>query len=274
MTPLLEQALASTPTGRSERRPQGKPSVWARFSGSALSLLIHGILIVAAVLGVAAPRTGRGGGIVGTPDAGAGTHDLSAIVQRETTLDAEKSPDARLFPLAEPEVPETPDPVVPPPDDFIKEPPAGETIPVAKAPPLEDPSLSRPKRTYEKLPPSGGSESVEGPPKSGGEQKGNSSVSGTGGDTGGAGDGTVGALYMPSPEYPAAARRRDIEGVVVVSVLVHPDGRCDEPQLAEGSGCDALDEAALKAIKKWRYEPRSQGSPEFRRVRFVFKLTN
>ena len=200
-----------------------------------------------------------------------GTPEYSAIVQREDTVDAEKPPDARLFPRAEQDVPETPEAVVPPIDDFIRNQPEGETIPVAKAPPAEDPTLSRPKRTYEKLPPSGGSETADGPPKSGGDQKGNSTVNGTGGNTGGAGDGTVGALFMPSPDYPSSARRRGIEGVVVISVFVHPDGHCEGAQLVEGSGCDALDDAALTTIRKWRYESHA-GGPELRRVRFVFKL--
>lgn len=252
--------------------PKAKPSAIrrfaARFSGSAVSLLLHGGFVLLAFLSVAAPRSGRGGGIVGSPEVGSGTHDYSAIVQRESTIDAEKSPDARLFPQAEPEAPETPEAVVPPVDDFIKDQPAGETIPVAKTPPIDE---SRVKRTYEKLPPSSGSETAEGPAKSGGDQKGNSTVNGTGGNTGGAGDGTVGALFMPSPDYPASARRRGIEGVVVVSVFVHADGHCEGAEIAEGSGCPALDDAALNAIRKWRYEAHS-GTPELRRVRFVFKL--
>lgn len=251
--------------------PSALARLAARFSGSAVSIVLHGALVLVAFLSVAGPRSGRGGGIVGTPDAGSGTHDFSAIVQRETTVNAEKSADARLFPQAEPE-PETPEPVVPPTDDFIKNQPAGETTPVAKVPPVDDPNLSRPKRTYEKLPPSGGSETAEGPPKSGGEQKGNAPVSGTGGDTGGAGDGTVGALFMPSPDYPASARRRGTEGVVVVSVLVHSDGHCEGAQVVESSGCDALDDSALTAIRKWRYETHARAEPELRRVRFVFKL--
>jgi protein TonB len=240
----------------------------ARFSGSAVSLLVHGGFVLLAFLSVAAPRTGRGGGIVGSSELGSGAHDYSAIVQRESTIDAEKSPDARLFPQAEPETPETPEAVVPPVDDFIRDQPAGETLPVAKLPPVEE---SRPKRTYEKLPPTGGSETADAPEKNGGDQKGNSTVNGTGGDTGGAGDGTAGALFMPSPDYPASARRRGIEGVVVISVFVHPDGHCDGAEIVEGSGCTALDDSALSTIKKWRYEAHS-GGPELRRVRFVFKL--
>ena len=254
--------------------PKTPPSLAARIasrcSGGAVSILIHGGLMLAAFLSVAAPRSGRGGGTAGTPEAGSGSREYSAIVQRESTVDAEKTPDARLFPLVAPE-PETPDPVAPPTDDFIREQSENGT-PVEKLPPIDDPHQHRPKRTYEKLPPSGGSETADGPPKNGGEQKGNSTVNGTGGDTGGAGDGTAGALFMPAPDYPSSARRRGIEGVVVISVSVLPNGCCADARIVEASGNDALDDAALTAIRKWRYEPHPESEQVLRRVRFVFKL--
>jgi TonB family protein len=266
--------VVSTPAvSSSTKRPVSAVArLVARCSGSAASILIHGGLTLLAFLSVAAPRHGRGGGTAGTPGAGSGPQGYCAIVQREPTVEAERSPDAHLFPQAEPEPPETPEAVVPPPQDFIKE--QSETgTPVAKVPPVEDLTQTRPKRSYEKLPPAGGSEAADGPPKGGGPQKGDSTVSGTGGDTGGAGDGTAGALYMPSPEYPASARRRNIEGVVLVSVQVHPDGHCDDAQVVEGSGCDLLDDAAVSAIRKWRYEAHADAKAVLRRVRFVFKLT-
>jgi protein TonB len=264
----------STPpvNSKAKRQERAVARLAARCSGSAASILIHGGLMLLTFLSVAGPRHGRGGGTAGTPEAGSGPQGFCAIVQREPTVDAEKTPDARHFLQAEPEPPETPDAVVPPPQDFIKE--QSETgTPVAKVPPVEDLTQTRPKRSYEKLPPGGGSETADGPPKEGGPQKGDSTVSGAGGDTGGAGDGTVGALYMPSPEYPASARRRNIEGVVLVSVRVHPDGQCDDAHVVEGSGSDLLDDAALSAIRKWRYEAHADVKPVLRRVRFVFKLT-
>ena len=77
---------------------------------------------------------------------------------------------------------------------------------------------------------------------------------------------------MPRPAYPPSARRKNIEGVVVVSVDVQPDGHCEGARVVESSGSEALDEAALGAVRRWRYEARPGGAPDTRRVRFVFKL--
>jgi protein TonB len=78
---------------------------------------------------------------------------------------------------------------------------------------------------------------------------------------------------MPAPDYPASARRKNIEGVVVVAIDVHSDGHCENVRLAESSGYDALDDAALSAIRKWKYEARPNEGTVVRRVRFVFKLS-
>jgi TonB family protein len=70
-----------------------------------------------------------------------------------------------------------------------------------------------------------------------------------------------GISRAPVPEkvsggvYPAAARRDLHEGVVLVKVKVRADGLVGEVQLAHSSGYEDLDFAALKAAKKWRFEP-------------------
>jgi TonB family protein len=243
----------------------------ARCSGTVVSLLVHGTFVLLAFLSVAGPRAGRGGGTVGRPDGGSGPRDFSAQLRTEAGIDVERSPEERVYPPLEPEPEETPEAVPPPPEDFLKE--LSETgIPLAKIPAAAEPPLpSRSRDAYTRLPPSAESEPEESSSPGIG-QKGDSTVKGSGGDTGGAGDGTSGALYMPAPEYPASARRRGIEGVAVVEVQVSPDGHCERPQLAQSSGCPALDEAALSAIRKWKYEARPEEGTILRRVRFVFRL--
>ncbi|HYL57771.1 MAG TPA: energy transducer TonB [Candidatus Acidoferrales bacterium] len=99
-------------------------------------------------------------------------------------------------------------------------------------------------------------------------------VSAGSGDTGnGAGDGNqIGdgisiahADYArnPPPAYPAAARRRAEQGVVTIRVLVGDDGRVERAELAESSGYDALDDAALATVReRWRFIPaRRAGLP-------------
>jgi TonB family protein len=241
----------------------------SRCSGTVASVALHSTFVFLAFLSVAPSRMGRGGGTAGSLFTGSGPREYSAQLRSEDVVDATRSADARLFAPPEPEPLETPEALPPPTEDFLKE--TSETgLPAPPVPPLAEPSsLARSRQAYEKLPPSSGSENGDGIPPT---AKGDSTVNGSGGDTGGAGDGTSGALYMPAPDYPASARRKGIEGVVVIAVEVHSDGHCEHAQVAESSGCDALDDAALNAIRKWKYEVRPNEGPMHRRVRFVFKL--
>lgn len=66
-------------------------------------------------------------------------------------------------------------------------------------------------------------------------------------------------LNNPPPEYPAAARRMQLEGTVLVRVLVGVDGDPRELSVARTSGASVLDEAALRAIRRWRFVPARRG---------------
>ena len=57
------------------------------------------------------------------------------------------------------------------------------------------------------------------------------------------------------PPYPRAARRRGMEGLVEINILVDRQGRVKEQRLHQSSGYNILDRAALKAVKKWRFDP-------------------
>jgi len=61
------------------------------------------------------------------------------------------------------------------------------------------------------------------------------------------------------PRYPDAARRRGEQGRVMLHVSVSADGLPTEVELAHSSGHHALDEAAVSAVKRWRFVPASQG---------------
>ena len=67
-------------------------------------------------------------------------------------------------------------------------------------------------------------------------------------------------LHTPKPEYPPAARRRGLEGTVLIRVLVNPDGIPGETRLVGPSGTDALDQAALAAVLRWRFTPAREGN--------------
>lgn len=66
-------------------------------------------------------------------------------------------------------------------------------------------------------------------------------------------------LNNPKPVYPGIARRRHWEGLVVLRVYVTADGHCGEVSVQRSSSHDVLDEAALEAVKRWRFVPAKRG---------------
>jgi eukaryotic-like serine/threonine-protein kinase len=61
--------------------------------------------------------------------------------------------------------------------------------------------------------------------------------------------------------YPELARKRRLTGVVTVSMTISETGSPEEIAVVESAG-DVLDEAVLKAIATWRFEPASRdGKP-------------
>jgi len=66
----------------------------------------------------------------------------------------------------------------------------------------------------------------------------------------------------PAPPYPSDARRRGLQGSVLLRVTVSTEGRPAQIALIESSGWAILDDAALEAVQAWRFEPaRRQGQP-------------
>jgi len=67
-------------------------------------------------------------------------------------------------------------------------------------------------------------------------------------------------LHNPSPSYPMAARRRGDQGTVTVKVLVTAEGLPTNVSLEKTSGYAALDEAAVNAVRSWRFVPAREGT--------------
>ncbi len=57
------------------------------------------------------------------------------------------------------------------------------------------------------------------------------------------------------PQYPPLAIERAQEGLVVLGVVINPDGRPSEVRIQKSSGYALLDHAARKGISRWRFEP-------------------
>ncbi|WP_206667309.1 energy transducer TonB [Candidatus Methylobacter oryzae] len=67
-------------------------------------------------------------------------------------------------------------------------------------------------------------------------------------------------LNNPAPSYPPVSRRLGEEGVVLLQVQVNTDGAPESVQLQTGSGSSRLDQAALEAVKNWRFTPAKRGN--------------
>ena len=62
------------------------------------------------------------------------------------------------------------------------------------------------------------------------------------------------AIIAPDPEYSTQARKEEIAGTVVLSLVVGPDGDPRDITVARSLG-HGLDEQAIAAVKRWKFEP-------------------
>jgi len=63
----------------------------------------------------------------------------------------------------------------------------------------------------------------------------------------------------PHPGYPYLARRRGLEGTVLLEALVSPQGKVKDLRVSQSSGHEMLDQAALGAVRGWVFEPGKRG---------------
>jgi protein TonB len=83
------------------------------------------------------------------------------------------------------------------------------------------------------------------------------------------------ALSRPRPAYPASARRKRWQGVVLLSLRVGVNGKVEAVGVETSSGHDVLDDAAAKALARWEFTPAQKDGravEETVKVRVVFKL--
>jgi len=65
--------------------------------------------------------------------------------------------------------------------------------------------------------------------------------------------------FNPPPKYPRIARRRGWQGRVLLRVSVSPEGYSEAVAVQSSSGYEELDEAAIEAVRKWRFNPAKRG---------------
>jgi TonB family protein len=264
----------------------GLKLILSRMNGWALSLLLHGGVALIAGLSVFSVQMGggRGDGAGGPSGLGAIGESYAATLQSgdEQTVSGTILPDVAQFDhlddsSLEPSTEELPTPSVPF-DVFAVG--SSQPVPAQVAPSLADPLFSRPgsaEGRTQKLP----AASSEGSPDGDGETRAaGSGGSGSGdsdgkGDGEGTGEGNAVGIFTPAPTYPSEARRRNIEGSVLVELAIASDGSCAVRRILESSGFSPLDDAVRSAVLRWKYRPASvdgRSDTLMKRLRFTFRL--
>lgn len=85
----------------------------------------------------------------------------------------------------------------------------------------------------------------------------------------------VAYLQNPRPNYPSLSRRLGEEGKVLLRVRVSPQGQPLAVDLERSSNITRLDDAALRAVARWRFVPARRGEESIEAsviVPIVFRL--
>ena len=76
------------------------------------------------------------------------------------------------------------------------------------------------------------------------------------------GDLSAQVLFRKPIRVPLESRRQHEEGIVVLSLLLSPDGRVADISVVTSSGFPRLDRAAMDAVRDWRWSPLTRnGAP-------------
>jgi len=83
-------------------------------------------------------------------------------------------------------------------------------------------------------------------------------------------------LVRINPDYPQRALQRGLEGWVQVQFTITPTGTVKDPIVVDAMPKSVFDDAALKAIARWRYNPKVENGVAVERdgvqTRIVFQL--
>ncbi|MGA9979398.1 MAG: energy transducer TonB [Candidatus Sulfotelmatobacter sp.] len=76
-------------------------------------------------------------------------------------------------------------------------------------------------------------------------------------------------LTRVAPKYPAVAHNMEIQGSVKAEALVEPNGRVKSVEIKGGH--PILAQAAMEAVREWKWEPSSKETRELVEIKFVWQ---
>ncbi len=76
-------------------------------------------------------------------------------------------------------------------------------------------------------------------------------------------------LQNPAPAYPAMSKRLHEEGTAVLRVLVSETGEALTVEVDKSSGYSRLDDAARRAVQRWKFSPSRMGEKPVRGIAIV-----
>jgi protein TonB len=81
-------------------------------------------------------------------------------------------------------------------------------------------------------------------------------------------------LVRIPPEYPARAQQRGIEGWVLIEFTITPSGTVQDPKVLDADPKGIFDDAAIKSISRWKYNPKVENGQavERRGIRVVLRF--
>lgn len=83
-------------------------------------------------------------------------------------------------------------------------------------------------------------------------------------------------IFHVNPVYPQRARRNGWEGTVFLQALINKEGTVTETLITTSSGYKALDQAALEAVRQWKYQwpssPPESIAEKWISIKISFKL--
>ncbi len=166
--------------------------------------------------------------------------------------------------VAVPAVPKKPTPAKPKP--VIKETLPTPVMPMPISPPLAAPPVSQATTHTDAVAAPPADTAKANPPTASTVAPDNSSASK-------ASEGNpVACIDCPQPDYPAAARRRNMQGVVQLKLELSAEGKVVNVTVLQSSGHELLDEAAVADVREWQFAPGQQGVPRTATQRITFKM--